>query len=88
MVWDARKSRDNVAKHGVSFEEAASALFDPFALDVPDILDAARTIVVGMSARSRLLFVVTLVVESEDVVRIISARKASRFQRRQYEEAP
>jgi hypothetical protein len=60
----------------------------PFALDAPDLLEPARTIVLGMSPRTRLLFVVTLVLEPEDVVRIISARKASPSQRRKYEEAP
>lgn len=88
VTWDPAKSRRNQEKHGVSFEEAASALLDPFALDAPDLLDPSRTIVIGMSGRSRLLFVVTLVIESTDMVRIISARKASPSQRRQYEEAP
>jgi uncharacterized DUF497 family protein len=45
-------------------------------------------IVIGMSACQRVLFVVTVVVESDDVVRIISARRASRVQRKRYEEAP
>ncbi len=88
VTWDPVKARANEAKHGVSFEEAASALLDPFALDAPDLLDPSRTIVIGMSARSRLLFVVTLVLEHDDLVRLISARKASPSQRRKYEEAP
>jgi uncharacterized protein len=88
VTWDLAKARANEAKHGVSFEEAASSLLDPFALDAPDLVDPARTIVIGMSARSRILFVVTMVREAEDVVRIISARKASPSQRRKYEEAP
>lgn len=88
VTWDPDKARTNLAKHGVSFEEAATALVDPFALEVPDRVDADRTIVIGMSARIRVLFVVTLVLEAEDVVRIISARKASPFQRKKYEEAP
>jgi uncharacterized DUF497 family protein len=88
VTWDPDKAQANKIKHGVSFEEAASALLDPFALDAPDLVDPMRTIVIGMSARSRLLFVVTLVFEREDIIRIISARKASPTQRRQYEKAP
>ena len=88
VTWDPDKARANLAKHGVSFEEAASALVDPFALDAPDLVDPDRTIVIGMSARSRVLFVVTLVFETLNLVRIISARKASPAQRTKYEEAP
>ncbi len=88
VVWDDRKSQANRRKHGVSFEEAASVLFDPFALDAPDDMDPARTIVIGRSARNHILFVVTLVIEEDGVVRIISARPASPSQRRKYEEAP
>jgi uncharacterized DUF497 family protein len=88
VTWDPEKARANEAKHGVSFEEAASALLDPFALEAPDVLDRGRTIVIGMSGRSRLLFVVTIVFESADAIRIISARKASPSQRKKYEEAP
>ena len=88
VTWDPEKARTNLTKHGVSFEEAASALVDPFALEVPDLVDTERTIVIGMSARTRVLFVVTLVFETLGVVRIISARKASPGQRKKYEEAP
>ncbi len=88
VTWDPDKARTNLTKHGVSFEEAASALVDPFALEVPDLVDTERTIVIGMSARTRVLFVVTLVFETLGVVRIISARKASPVQRKKYEEAP
>jgi uncharacterized protein len=88
VTWDPTKARVNLAKHGVSFEEAATALLDPFALEAPDRLEHDRTIVLGMSARHRVLFVVTLMIEADDVVRIISARKASALQRKRYEEAP
>lgn len=88
VTWDPEKAKTNEAKHGVSFEEAASALLDPFALEATDLLDPARTIVIGISGRSRLLFVVTILFESTSVIRIISARKASPSQRKKYEEAP
>ena len=86
--WDAAKAKTNLAKHGVSFEEAASSLLDPFALEAPDLQDPSRTIVIGTSHAGRLLFVVTIIYEEKDVIRILSARRASPSQRRKYEEAP
>jgi uncharacterized DUF497 family protein len=88
VTWDPAKARANRAKHGVSFEEAASALLDPFALEAPDLLDPERTIIIGMSGGHRVLFVVTFIFDGLDVIRIVSARKASASQRRKYEEAP
>lgn len=88
VTWDPEKARTNLAKHGVSFEEAASALLDPFALEALDLIEVDRTIVIGRSARLGVLFVVTLMLERDEVVRIISARKASPLQRKKYEEAP
>lgn len=88
ITWDAEKAATNRRLHGVSFEEAASALLDPFALEAPDLIDPDRTILIGMSARTRVLFVVVLVNDTEDITRIISARKASPSQRKRYEEAP
>ena len=88
FVWDAKKAERNARKHGVSFEEAASAFGDPFALEAADLLDPSRTILIGTSGRSRVLFVVSLHYETSDTVRIISARRASLAHRRKYEEAP
>lgn len=87
FTWDPAKARSNLSKHGVSFEEAASALLDPFALEAPDLLDATRTIVLGMSGRQRVLFVVTVALDKRDVLRIISPRHATAAQRKRYEEA-
>jgi uncharacterized DUF497 family protein len=88
FTWDPDKSKANVAKHGVTFEEAASAILDPFALEAPDLLDPERLVVIGMSARHRVLFVVTIARDADDTVRIISARRATAQQRKRYEEAP
>jgi hypothetical protein len=88
FTWDPDKARKNLAKHGVSFEEAVSALLDPFALEASDLQDPTRTIVIGMSGRHRVLFVVTIILENGNVVRIISARRASAAQRKRYEETP
>ena len=88
VTWDPVKARTNRTKHGVTFEEAASALLDPFALEAPDLEDPERTIVIGMSGKARILFVVIVVLDPDHSIRIISARKASPTQRRKYEEAP
>jgi uncharacterized DUF497 family protein len=88
FTWDPEESKRTLARRGISFEEAATVFLDPFALDAPDLLDPNRTVVIGMSARSRVLFVVAIVFEDQDAVRVISARRASPQQRKRYEEAP
>ena len=85
--WDDRKAVINLNKHGVSFEEALTALADPNAIEAPDLADAARRITIGYSALWRVLFVVHTEVFPSGRTRIISARKATTVQRRKYEEA-
>jgi uncharacterized protein len=68
FTWDSRKARANLRKHGISFEEATTVFLDPFA-DAPDLLDSERTVVIGKSASSRILFVVTIVWEDGETVR-------------------
>jgi uncharacterized DUF497 family protein len=85
--WDARKARSNEKKHGVSFEEARSVFFDEQALFLGDpqpVHEEERFILLGVSASIRLLVVVHALRE-KDVIRIISARKATRSETRQYE---
>lgn len=82
--WDEAKARENLAKHGVSFEEAATVFDDSKALDAPDLLYEDRFVIIGMSHRSRVLFVVHA--ERGERIRLISARKASPAQRKKYEE--
>ncbi len=84
--WDARKSRANARKHGVTFAEAATCFDDPQACFLRNELPAYedRLILIAMSARSRLLFVVHAEV-GRNAIRIVSARKASAAQRRIYE---
>ena len=85
-VWDKEKAVRNIAEHdGVTFEEAAEVLFDPFIR----ILDASRhgedrDGAIGYSTRSRLLFVVHIVIENE-TIRIISAWKATTSEREIYD---
>jgi uncharacterized DUF497 family protein len=84
--WDDRKAASNLKKHGVSFEEAITALADPRALTAPDLVDRDRWITIGTSALLKVLFVVHTENLSRNRVRIISARKASPAQRRKYDE--
>lgn len=82
--WDPRKARANLAKHGVSFEEAATAFEDKLGAYYPDTLDEARFILIGYSSKHRLLFVVHAEVDG-DTIRIISARKATKHEKAHYE---
>lgn len=84
--WDPQKARSNLKKHGVSFSEAMSVFGDPLAGSIADPKhsgDDERFIVVGMSARNRLLVVVHS--EGDDSIRIISARHARPREKRSYE---
>ena len=85
--WDPRKAESNLRKHGVSFDEAATALLDPLALTVADDGDfeEIRDITVGLSALGKLLLVVHTL-RQEDTIRIISARRATAKERKVYEE--
>ena len=87
--WDPRKSRSNKAKHGVSFEEARTAFLDEHARFIPDIEHSEeedRFILMGLSIELRVLVVCHYNRESDQVVRIISARRADVSERRQYAE--
>ncbi len=84
--WDEDKARANEAKHGVSFAEATTVFGDPQAIDAPDLYEPDRFIIIGMSTRARVLFVVHA--ERGERIRIISARQASKPQRRIYEKGP
>jgi uncharacterized protein len=85
--WDAKKAQANLSKHGVSFAEAVTAFGDPLSMNMrdPDHSDSEqRFIVLGMSDRFRLL--VVSYTERLPRTRIISARLATRKERKQYEE--
>jgi uncharacterized DUF497 family protein len=84
-VWDPKKARANRKKHGVPFEEAVTAFADPLGIIVDDDVHPDRAILIGMSAKARILFTV-FVERDEAVTRVISARLASRPERRRYEE--
>jgi uncharacterized protein len=86
--WDRRKDAANRKKHGVSFAEAKTAFFDENARVIADpdhSEEEDRFILLGLSSQLRLLVVCHCHREALDTVRIISARKASRSERREYE---
>lgn len=86
--WDAAKAASNLAKHGVHFEEAATVFGDPLAVTIFDPVHSQaehRFIILGQSHLDKLLVVVHT--ERGDNIRIISARRASGRERKQYEEA-
>ena len=82
--WDAEKARANILKHGVTFEEAAVAFTDPLAIDKDDLSEPGRLVTLAMSPYARILVVVTI--EPGERTRIISARRATSHERREYEE--
>jgi hypothetical protein len=85
--WNARKAAGNLRKHGVSFDEAASVFFDPLSAtgDDPDhSIEERRFVTFGKSSSGRLLVVAH--VDREDKVRVITAREATRAERKLYEE--
>lgn len=87
--WDSEKAADNLRKHGVSFEEAVTAFGDPLSILLPDpdhSVGEERYLVMGMSTAGRLL--VVAFVERPPRTRIISARLATKGERRDYEEEP
>jgi len=86
VTWDPMKARANLAKHGVRFSDAESVLFDPGALtrEDEDAEGEQRFVSVGSDAMGRVLTVVYSY--QEEVIRMISARQASRTERRAYEE--
>jgi len=85
FVWDQDKADTNAQKHGVTFEEAASVFMDPLALIVEDSRHPENARIIGESEAQRILLVV-FVERDEDLLRLISARRATRHERRRYEE--
>jgi len=85
--WDPRKAATNLSKHGVSFEEAATVFGDPlgrFMADPRHSSEEERLVLLGSSREERLLAV--MFVDRRETIRIISARRATRRERRDYEE--
>jgi hypothetical protein len=89
--WDEAKNRVNQRKHGVRFEEAQTVFDDPLAVSIVDqehSITEERWLTIGMSSQGRLLVVAHTywVLNGEELVRIISARKPTAHERESYEE--
>ena len=87
--WDEKKNKANRKSHGVWFEEARSVFSDPEAIRAYDFDHSSgedRFLLIGLSSATRVLLVVHCYRENDQMVRIISARKATRKEREVYEE--
>lgn len=85
--WDPVKARNNIEKHGITFDEASTSFEDPLSLTIADPLhfvEEVRFVLIGQSHRGKLLIVIHTVRSNR--IRIISARKATRKECRHYEE--
>jgi len=87
--WDSVKARANLKKHGISFLEAKSVFYDEFAIQFYDAENSEREddrfLMLGLSCESRILIVCHCQRDSGNTIRIISARKATRNERKFYE---
>jgi hypothetical protein len=84
--WDKKKADANLRKHGVSFDEAVEVFYDPNALEDYDQThsdEEGRFFIIGLSSR-RLLYVI-YAERAGGAIRLISARKAGKIERRKYE---
>ena len=87
FIWDENKARENLEKHKISFEEAQTVFSDPNArmiFDTEHSSDEERFILLGVSSGLRLLVVCHSYREDEMLIRIISARKATKNEQKQY----
>ena len=89
IEWDEKKSKINFKKHGVSFEEAQTVFFDPLAKVASDpdhSQSEERFLAIGYSSFHRLLIVVHCIRCEGEVLRIISARKLTKSEQKQFQE--
>lgn len=85
--WDRQKARINKQKHGVDLADAVAALEDPHAMTISEVgPEEIRYATIGMDGLGRLLVVIHVIREGH--VRLISARKSNRIERREYEDLP
>ena len=85
--WDDAEAMSNQRKHGVSFEEASTVFYDPHALVVDDDVhsyDEDRFVIVGLSSAARALTVCHCYRETNELIRIISARRATKNEEATY----
>src|SRR5258708_6870881 len=85
FTWDAKKAAANARKHAVTFAEAETVFDDPLAGITEDTEHPERLILLGQSSRRRLLLVVHVEID-QDTVRLTSAGRGTREERRRYQE--
>lgn len=88
FIWDTKKAEANIRKHNISFSEAKSVFYDEFAIQFFDDAHSAaedRFIMLGMSHESRVLLVCHCERDAGETIRIISARKATKSERKFYQ---
>ena len=88
FTWDKAKNTRNLKKHGVGFEEAKTVFYDDQARLIPDpdhSEDEDRYILLGLCSQLRVLVVCHCYRENDEIIRIISARKATKSEKSQYE---
>jgi uncharacterized DUF497 family protein len=85
ICWDPDKARSNLKKHGISFSEVEELFMDPLAISLedPDAVKEQRFVVIGMDSNKRVVTAVYMY--WNDMVRLISARRASKTEIRAYE---
>lgn len=86
ITWDPKKAEINFKKHGIRFSDAEMALYDSFAMTLEEhiVSNEQRYVTIGTDAVGRIIAVAYLY--RSDTIRLISARKATRRERKQYEE--
>jgi uncharacterized protein len=85
--WDEQKNKINQQKHGISFPEAESVFFDDYAVqfwDEDHSQEEERFLLLGLSSKMRILIVVHGFREEDSIIRIISARKATKNESQEY----
>ena len=85
--WDPSKAESNLSKHGVSFEEATSVFYDLYARVIDDpthSIDEERFVILGLSAEANVLTVCHCYRSNDSVIRIISARRATKSEASYY----
>jgi uncharacterized DUF497 family protein len=86
FVWDGQKAIENLTKHGIAFETACEVFFDPSSIsEDASVEEEARMALIGKSLRDSLLYIVHLERDGTQI-RVISARKATKRERRIYED--
>jgi len=89
FIWDSKKNSTNIQKHGISFEEAKSVFYDDNARlthDPDHSEDEERFIILGLSEKLNILVVCHCYKKDSEIIRIISTRKATKNEKKQYQE--